>query len=621
MSEEINPQLEALLEYIRQNRGFDFRAYKHSSLGRRIDKRMQVLNVPDYTAYLTYLQAHPGEFTLLFNAILINVTEFFRDAPSWDHLRTEVIPKILEQKAPHNPIRVWSAGCSSGEEAYSVTMCLGEALGKQGLLDRVKVYATDVDEEALATARLGRFSEKAVETVPRPLLDKYFVRDDGYYEFDRDIQHVVIFGRHDLLQDPPISRVDLLLCRNTLMYFNNESQRRVLTRLHFAVNDSGFLFLGRAEMFLTHPSLFAPVDLKRRIFAKVRQPAYADRIPALTGRPPRRTDNDGDDDGEANLIADRAFEMGPEAHFALDAKGNLVRANERARVLLHLGSRDRDRARHYRDLDLPLEVIRAIEHMYTETLASRLKDPQHLDVQWPSPSGDPGFFQAMLRPIRGSAGLDGLSVVLQDATNQQHLQEQLHRSRQELETVSEELQSSNEELETTNEELQSTVEELETTNEELQSTNEELETMNEELQSTNEELHTMNDELRQRGDDLNSANGFLGSVLAGISHGLVVLNRAGDVTAWNPAAEEMWGLRAAEVEQKSFFSLDIGLPVEQLTPAVRAGLAGEPRTLTLQAVNRRGKSISCTIQITPLKSARSEIEGAVLMMQTAPASN
>lgn len=613
MSEEINPQLEQLLEHVRQSRGFDFSAYKRSSLGRRIEKRVQVLNLPGYAEYLDFLKTHPNEFTLLFNTILINVTEFFRDPQSWEFLAAEVVPKILQERGANDQIRTWSAGCASGEEAYSIAMLFAEALGKQAMLQRVKVYATDVDEEALASARLGRFSEKAIETVPPALLDKYFMNDDGVYEFDRDIRHVVIFGRHDLLQDPPISRVDLLLCRNSLMYFNNESQRRVLARLHFALNDYGFLFLGRAEMLLTHPSLFTPVDIKRRIFSKVRQTGYPDRMTVMTHAAERGA-NANNDDGGAAAITDSAFDLGPEAQFVLDAKGTLVRANERARTLLHLGGR---RARHYRELDLPTEVTHVIEHTYSEALAPRLKDMQLAEVQWSSPSGDPAFYQVMLRPVRGATGgIDGLSIALQDVTSQRHLQEQLQRSRQELETVSEELQSSNEELETTNEELQSTVEELETTNEELQSTNEELETMNEELQSTNEELHTMNDELRQRGDDLNSANSFLASVLTGIREGLVVIDRSGQITAWNPAAEELWGLRADEVEHKSFFSLDIGLPVDQLATAVRSGLVGESRTLTVQAVNRRGRSISCTVHVSPLKSVKGDVEGAVLLMQT-----
>jgi two-component system CheB/CheR fusion protein len=612
MSEEVNPQLEALLEYVKQSRGFDFTAYKRSSLGRRIEKRIQALNVHGYDAYLDYLKAHAGEFTALFNGILINVTEFFRDAPSWEYLAAEIIPRILAGKTAREHIRVWSAGCASGEEAYSAAMLFGEALGKTALLERVKVYATDVDEEALAAARLGRYQERDLEGVSPPLLDKYFVPNHESREFDRDIRRIVIFGRHDLLQDPPISHVDLLLCRNTLMYFNSESQRRVLARLHFALNDDGYLFLGRAEMLLTHPTLFVPLDLKRRFFTKVREGAYSERMTVLVPAADADAKNSNDHDDAA--LSDNAFEMGHEVQLLFDAKGNLVRANERARALMRLGVRDR--ARHYRQIDLPQEVLRIIDQAYAEAPAVKAKDVRLAEVQWAAASGGPGFYQVTLRPVReASGGLGGVSVILEDVTAFRSLQDQLQRSRQELETVSEELQSSNEELETTNEELQSTVEELETTNEELQSTNEELETMNEELQSTNEELHTMNDELRQRSDDLNTVNSFLGSVLSGIREGLVVIDRDGKITAWNPAAEDLWGLRVDEVRHRSFFSLDIGLPIDQLGAAVRGGLAGEARSVTVEATNRRGRAISCAVEVTPLRSPTNDIDGAVLMMK------
>jgi len=191
MNEQLNPQLEQLLEYVKESRGFDFTAYKRSGLGRRIEKRMQTLGQDGHTTCLDYLKVHPGEFTLLFNTVLINVTEFFRDAPAWEYLAAEIIPRILARKPARDDIRVWSAGCASGEEAYSAVTQFGEALGRPALFDRVKVYATDVDDDALAAARLGRYSEKAVEGVPRPLLEKYFVRDEDSWEFDRDVRRVM----------------------------------------------------------------------------------------------------------------------------------------------------------------------------------------------------------------------------------------------------------------------------------------------------------------------------------------------------------------------------------------------------------------------------------------------
>ncbi|TMJ07335.1 MAG: protein-glutamate O-methyltransferase CheR, partial [Bacillati bacterium ANGP1] len=340
MSDEFDPKLENLLDYLKRTRGFDFTAYKRSTLARRIEKRMQTVGVSHFTEYIDHLEVHPAEFTSLFNTILINVTEFFRDPPAWEFITAEAIPRILK-KGTHEQIRIWSAGCASGEEAYSIAILFSEALGIDGLQERVKIYATDVDEEALSTARHGRYAEKALEGLPRHLVEKYFTPDGRDYDFHPEARRAVIFGRHDLIQDPPISRVDLLLCRNTLMYFNNEAQVKVLARFHFALNTGGFLFAGRAEMLLTHANLFAPADLKRRIFTKVTKATLPDRIAVLAQA------NNFEAVGEQALVRqiyDAAFEAGALAQIVLDAKGRILVANERARILFRLGLKDQGRA-------------------------------------------------------------------------------------------------------------------------------------------------------------------------------------------------------------------------------------------------------------------------------------
>jgi two-component system, chemotaxis family, CheB/CheR fusion protein len=603
-NEKPNPRLEALLDYLKRSRGFDFTAYKRSTLQRRVEKRMQAANITDMGEYLDHLEVHPDEFVALFDTILINVTEFFRDPPVWDMLAAEVIPEITRHKAPRDHIRVWSAGCATGEEAYSIAMLLSEALGIEQMRDRVKVYATDADESALNTARLGVYLAKTLQNVPPQLLEKYFVQHNDRCSFDKEARRAVIFGRHDLIQDPPISRVDLLLCRNTLMYFNSESQSRILARFHLALNTSGYLVAGRAEMLLTHGHIFAPVDLKRRIFQKVPKDTLTDRVAMLV------RGNRDDDDPEGQILA-AAFETATTAQLMLDADGHLVALNQSARQLLKVDSKEAGRP--LRDLGpsmWPLDVQRAIEHAYADLVPAELKN-----VEWPDVTGQPRYYNVSITPLRGRTGApSGVTVLFEDVTAFRNLYQQLHRSRQELETMSEELQSSNEELETTNEELQSTVEELETTNEELQSTNEELETMNEELQSTNEQLHTTNDELQTRGDELNAANAFLQAILSSMQHGLAVLDTEGRVTNWNARAEGLWGLRAEEVRGKPFLSLDIGLPLDQLVRPIRKCLAGERCELTLTAVNRNGKQIRVRVQCTPMNPAGQAIEGAVILM-------
>src|SRR3954447_2541391 len=218
--------LDVLLEYLKLQRGFDFTGYKRSTLERRVAKRMEAVGAADYEAYMDHLEVQQDEFAMLFNTILIHVTAFYRDPEAWAYLASDVLPGLLEAKGPDAPIRVWSAGCASGEEAYTAAMVLAEAMGEQAYLERVKIYATDVDDEALDQARHAVYSAKDVESVPEPLLKKYFERSDTRCTVRKDLRRTAIFGRNDLVQDAPISKIDLLLCRNTLMYFNAETQAR-----------------------------------------------------------------------------------------------------------------------------------------------------------------------------------------------------------------------------------------------------------------------------------------------------------------------------------------------------------------------------------------------------------
>jgi two-component system CheB/CheR fusion protein len=607
---EKDPAFEALLEYLRRSRGFDFTGYKRGSLMRRITKRMLEVNVREFPDYIDYLEVHPEEFIQLFNTILINVTAFFRDPPSWDHLRQEIIPRILAAKRGSDPIRIWSAGCASGEEAYTLAMAFAEALGIEQFRQRVKIYATDVDEEALTTARHAIYDAKDLEPVPAEMRDKYLEPIGPRYVFRGDIRRGVIFGRHDLVQDAPISRIDLLVCRNTLMYFNIETQGRILARLHFALNDTGYLFLGRAEMILTHSSLFVPVDMKARVFSKSPAVNLRERMAALA----EAGNNVGAFQvGQQMRLRDVAFDAVPIAQVVVERNGILVFANDQARSLFGLASNDIGRP--FQDLELsykPMELRSLIEQAYSERRTITLTD-----VKRPLSDGEVQCLEIQLKPLQAEGALAGMSISFRDETHHNRLQEELQHSKQELETAYEELQSANEELETTNEELQSTVEELQTTNEELQSTNEEMETMNEELQSTNEELQTVNDELRQRTTEVNQANFFLESILSSVRVGIVAVDDDLRILLWNERAEDLWGLRADEVRGKIFTSLDIGLPVQKLKDPIVSFLNGktDSREIAVDAMNRRGKTIRCLITLTPSLSQAGERQSVVMLME------
>jgi len=603
--------LEALLEHLRTTRGFDFTGYKRPSVARRVTKRVQALNLQGFGDYLDYLEVHPEEFATLFNTMLINVSSFFRDAPAWEFLRADILPKLLAAKAAAEPIRVWSAGCAGGQEAYSLAIAFAELLGTEAFCQRVKIFATDVDEGGLSQARQGSYSLEDLEPVPADLREKYFERAAARYVFSHELRRTIIFGRLDLIADAPISRLDLLACRNALIYFNLEAQRQILDRFHFALNEAGFLFLGRAEMLLMHANLFTPVNLKHRIFVRTPKLSLADHLTL----PARGGDREAETSTSQGVrLRALAIDAVPVGQVVVDANDTIVLANELVRARFGLSARDAGRP--LRDVELcyrPVELRPLIERALAERRPTGVAN-----VERAGPDAQTRYYDVLVTPLleEDSQPL-GVAITFTDVTRYAQLRAELERSHAELETAYEELQSANEELQTTNEELQSTVEELETTNEELQSSNEEMETMNAELQSTNEEMHTTNDQLRGRTDELYRANTFLESIVASMDAGVVVLDANLAVEIWNRKAEDLWGLRADEVRGKPFLNLDIGLPVEELKTPLRECLAGNSglHRLVLDGRNRRGKAIRCAVMCVPLAGTDKRVQGAILMME------
>ncbi|MFW3170942.1 CheR family methyltransferase [Geodermatophilus sp. CPCC 206100] len=603
-----DPAFESLLVFLRERRAFDFTGYKRPSVMRRVRRRMAEVGIESTAEYQDFLEVHPEEFTPLFNTVLINVTSFFRDRSSWEHLRDRRLPQVIAAAGP--TIRVWSAGSASGQEAYSLAILLAEALGAEQFRQRVKIYATDVDEEALAQARQAVFTEREMAGLTSSQVEEYFQPEGSRFAFRKDLRRSVIFGRNDLVQDAPISHVDLLLCRNTLMYFNAETQSRILGRLHFALNPEGLLFLGKAEMLLSHTQLFAPVDLSRRFFRK------RDGQPAVDRRPVAAAVREGLGVGEGQLsrLRREAMLAAPTAQLALDADGRLAMVNRQAERVL--GVDGRDVGRPIQDLEIsyrPVELRTAL----TEARANR-SVVQVRAVERRRPGQEPDVFDVQVVPLyREDGGFLGSTVTFEDVTQYSQLRQELEYANRQLETAYEELQSANEELETTNEELQSTVEELETTNEELQSTNEELETMNEELQSMNDELHSTNEELRTTTDEVGALNRFMAGVLSSFRAGVVVVDPELRVLAWNDAAEDLWGIREDEARGQHLLALDIGLPVGELQPLLRRQVldAGEPHeTVELQAVNRRGRRVHVRVTVSAFQHAPGQSGGAVVLM-------
>ncbi|GAB3564377.1 PAS domain S-box protein [Amycolatopsis endophytica] len=601
---------EAILEYLKETRGFDFTGYKRSSLMRRVNRRMHTVGCASFVDYLDFLQVNGDEFGALFNTILINVTNFFRDADAWDFLQSEIIPMVLAERGPDDPVRVWSAGCASGEEAYSLAIALAEAMGIEQFRHRVKIYATDVDEEALAQARQAVYSSRDIEGLPADYVSRYFEHQAGRYSFHKELRRSVIFGRNDLVQDAPISRIDLLVCRNTLMYFNADAQTSILRKLHFALVPRGVLFMGKAEMLLSHSRIFDPVNLRFRIFRKLGANPVAVNSPFNHSLPAdRQTVLDRLDE-----LRSLTFAANPVAQIVVTSDDAVALINEQAGQMFNLS--ERDVGRLLRDLEIsyrPVELRSYIDQVRGDRRAVRAKG-----VEWQRGPGDLLALELHFSPLIVQSGdLVGVSVVFHDVTTTHRLVAELANANRARENAYEELQSTTEELETTNEELQSTIEELETTNEELQSTNEELETTNEELQSTNDELQTINNTLRDRTTELDDLNEFLESILTSLQAGVVVVDQQMRVVAWNAGAEDLWGLRRNEVEGEHLLNLDIGLPVADLRPMVRPALADPAyfERITMDAVNRRGRAVVLRVACGALRNRRGDSTGAILVME------
>lgn len=399
---------------------------------------------------------HSEEIVSLLNTLMINVTAFFRDRDSWDYLADEIIPKIIAHKKPHEPIRIWSAACASGEEAYTLSIILAKALGIEQFLERVKIYATDVDEEALTQARQGSYSAKEVMGIPSQLLSKYFEQIEQRYVFEQKLRRALVFGCHNMIQDAPISRIDLLVCRNALMYFTAPAQAKILVRFHFALNNNGFLFLGNAETLRSQSNLFTPVTLKQCVFTKVPELGRQDQL-LLTNQ--TRKQEVAKPLTTHLQIWKAAFETSPVAKMVVDLNGFLTMANEQARVLFCLSPRDLKRP--WQELELAdrlVELRSCIEQIYSDRSTLILRD-----VEWSTSSGT-SYLDVQVTLMTDTSGSPlGVSLTFTDVTHRKHLTEELESSNAKLAMVCEELECTKKELDTTNEAFQSSVEQLKIT--------------------------------------------------------------------------------------------------------------------------------------------------------------
>ncbi len=553
---EILKSKEAIAAIIQGQLGHDFSGYKDETFARRVRRRSIFLNLQEVPDYLARLRADPTEVTALFRDLLISVTDFFRDADAFETLANEVVPAIMEGRSIKSTIRVWVPGCATGEEVFSIAILLREALDGVESPPKIQIFATDIDERALEVARAGRYPEPLLRSVSAERLKRFFVKEESAYVVSREIRELCIFSPHSVFRDPPFSRVDLISCRNLLIYLGADMQQQVLPIFHYSLRASGYLFLGLSENVSRHADLFEPVDRKNRIFracgslqpmpslpfALDKKPGY----PAFTAKRPglatlRR-------DAEAQLLERHVPQyvvvssIGDVVYFSADTGRYLQPAvGAPSRQLVDLARKG-----------LRLEIRSALRSAF-ETGRPVRRENLSIDA-----GGDRvQLFTLEIEPFESSISDQALLLVtFQDVGPEQPRGAIVVRSSsvdkeealldKELKDTRDKLQGTIEEYETALEELRSSNEELLSLNEEHQSANEELEASREEMQSLNEELQTVNSELKLNISELDAANDDLRHFFESTQTATVLLDSRLRISNFTPAAAELFRIQTSD---------------------------------------------------------------------------
>jgi two-component system CheB/CheR fusion protein len=538
--------------------GHDFSGYKEKSFQRRVRHRMQVLQVARLKQYIGRLREEPEEVTMLFRDLLIGVTNFFRDPGAFDTLEKSIIPMLFEGKGVSDTVRIWVPGCATGEEVYSHAILLREHMDTLRAAPKVQLFATDIDDHALVVARTGRYPEPLLENVSKTRLKRFFTGDDVSYSVNKDIRDMCIFSAHSVIKDPPFSRIDMISCRNLLIYFGADFQARVIPVFHFALRPQGFLFLGTAENVSQFSDLFSPVDKKQRIFQRRDHVVSPLHFPAFS--PAGREIPNAADIRRApgamatnlrHAVEMRVLERFAPAHVVINREGDVLHYSARTGKYLEPAPGIPNRqlvamARRGLRLDLRNVLREAMQTRHAATrerISVEIDDRVQLVDLIVEPLGDhdrdPLFlvlFQDIGLPIT-SADLS-VSNEPWEGSNQ-HFEQDLRDTRERLQATIEEYESAVEELKSSNEELQSM-------NEELQSTNEELETSKEELQSVNEELQTVNSELNIKVDEVDRANADLRNVFESTEIATIFLDHKLVIRTFTPSVAEIFNLISSD---------------------------------------------------------------------------
>jgi two-component system, chemotaxis family, CheB/CheR fusion protein len=624
-------ELDKLFLLLRNSTGLDFSKYKETTIRRRIYRRMVLSKIDRLETYISYLSHNPAELATLFDDLLINVTSFFRDPESFEVLKRQVFPHIVAQRSTEFPIRVWVAGCSTGEEVYSVAIALSEFLGDMVNTANVQIFGTDVSDNAISHARKGLYPETIAQDVSPERLRKYFKRIDGGYQISKSIRDICVFARQNMVKDPPFSRLDLITCRNVMIYLGPSLQKQVIRTFHQALQPNGYLMLGTSETIGSHAELFHLIDKKNKVY--LRKSALT-RIPPVYANAPMNYEtkphtvapvHDYQSSNDFQKEAEKAIlSLYAPPGVIIDDDLNILHFRGFTGLFLEPapGTPSHGILRMVREglrLDLRSAIIRAkrtgapvrkerVEFMYGDK-------PRHANICVIPIASDSSkqqwllvlFEEAHLRPDElestevSSTGRSRSSAVLE---------RQIKSLQQELADTKEYLQRSVEEQDAYNEELKSANEEIQSSNEELQSTNEELETAKEELQSINEELTTLNDELQLRNIELTQANNDLNNLLANVNFMVVMVGIDHRIRRFNPIAEKILNIIPSDIG-RPIGDIRPNLVIEDLEVLIER-VIDSLNVVEREVQDRTGKWYSLSIR--PYKTTDNKIEGAVISL-------
>ena len=617
--DDLRPEVYRLL---RSQIGHDFSGYKTRTFNRRIQRRIQITGIETLEAYVQHLRQEPAEVAALFRDLLINVTNFFRDADAFEALERLVIPKLFEGRGAEDTVRIWAPGCATGEEVYSIAILMREHMENLSGTPRVQIFATDIDERSLTAARAARYPEALLESVSEERRRRYFTPDAGAYVLAKEVRDLCIFSPHSVIRDPPFSRMDLVSCRNLLIYFGPAIQDQVIPTFHYSLRPNGYLFLGTSENVSQHADLFAPVDKAQRIFRAREDGRARLHLPASLSPPRPTAGKTGAPDAGRGLplrqvVEHHVLERVAPPHVVVNAEGDVVYYSSRTGKYLEAAPGAPSRsvlamARRGLRLELRTALRDAMDGRAAVVREHVALDAEDDRVQLITLSVDAISQREGDEPLFLISFTDnGPALSREDARIRAHGQpdEAMAHLERELRDTRDRLQSMMEEYETALEELKSSNEELVSVNEELQSTNEELEASKEELQSLNEELQTVNVELIDKVDALDISNSDLFNLFQSTQIPTIFLDRELRIRTFTPPVSSLFKVLPTDAGRPlTDFSGVLNYP-ELAEDVVDALARGKPIEKQIASADARSHFLA---RLRPYAGADGETDGVVL---------